>query len=505
MKISWGKFLILNSLFITILNYNFFSYIFNHSNNLFINLSICVIYFSIISAIFSLLLIPYISKFISILFVIITCISSYFMYKYGVVIDSEMIRNTIETDTKEAFSYINLSFIFYILFFGILPTFFVYFAKIDYINFKKHIIFKFIYFICFLGIAFAIFLPQTKTLIPFFREHSYIRMLNLPFYPIYSAIKFTKQKYYKKAFTQISLDANLTQSDENKLMILVVGETARAKNYSLGGYLVNDTNFYTKNIENLVYFPDTYSCGTSTAISLPCMFSKSTRDEFKKDEFSENVLDVLKRVGVNVSWFGNNSGGCKGVCDRLNDPKIYNLEFDGQMFDDIDKKMQNLSQNELIVVHLQGSHGPTYYQRYPKEFKKFTPTCDTSDLATCSFESINNTYDNSLLYTDFLINELINKLINASYANTKSVLIYLSDHGESLGENGIYLHGAPYFIAPNEQKHIPMIIYSNNDEIYKNLLNKVSKTHSQDEIFSSLLGFFNVKTKDYTPSLDIFN
>lgn len=229
------------------------------------------------------------------------------------------------------------------------------------------------------------------------------------------------------------------------------------------------------------------------------MFSIHDRKDFSKGENYENVLDVLNRF-IDVYWIGNNSGGCKGVCKNIKSI-IKSEEFDGWMIDSVKNTIKNKTHsNTLIVVHLQGSHGPSYYLRYPKEFKKFTPTCDTNKLQECTEDELYNTYDNSLLYTDFIVLELI-KVLQDDNADKKA-LFYLSDHGESLGENGLYLHGMPYALAPKEQIHIPAILWTNTNYVNKSKLNfKLS----QDNLFSTLLGYFNILTKDYRGNYDLFN
>ena len=207
---------------------------------------------------------------------------------------------------------------------------------------------------------------------------------------------------------------------------------------------------------------------------------------------------------VKVVWLGNNSGKCKGVCDRLDagDVEYFDAGYDTNMLASFKKRLENLAQNEIIVLHLQGSHGPAYYARYPSEFRKFTPTCDTSELSSCDSDSIVNTYDNTLLFTDFFIDEVI-KAVKAA-GGDKSAVWYFSDHGESLGENGIYLHGMPYAIAPETQKHIPMMAYASDETTLAHLRAQKDDAVSHDNVFSSLLGFFGVETREYDKKLDIF-
>lgn len=502
-NISWLKFVIINAIYISTINFKLFDYIhtnLHHKNNDILIIAFIIIYFCLLLSIFALLFIPYLSKILSIIFISVSSISGYFMLNYGVIIDHDMIRNALQTDKKEVFDLLNFNMFLYIFFTAILPIFFILKFNINYCNFKKHLIIKFSTIFISLIIAFGLFFILSKTLIPFFRTYKEVRVYNTPFYQIYSAIKYAKLELLpKEEFKQISLDANLSKHDK-KIMILVVGETARAANFSLGSYKKNDTNFYTKN-ENIIFFNNVSSCGTATAISLPCMFSISKRANFSNSQYQENVLDVLQRVGVNISWFDNNSGGCKGVCDRLKNKKLFLNDFDGFLIEEAKEQLKNLKDENLIVLHLQGSHGPTYYKRYPKEFKKFTPSCDTNELQKCTQEELFNTYDNTLLYTDYILSQLINLL--KEQKDYKSMLLYVSDHGENLGENGIYLHGMPYFIAPKEQTNIPLMMWSNDKNLNKILLTKKSNDLSHDNLFSTLIGFFDVNTKDYEKNMDI--
>lgn len=254
------------------------------------------------------------------------------------------------------------------------------------------------------------FVPLSKTFIPFFRTYNEIRMYNVPFYPIYAVyrycVRFVK---VKPEFKTIANDAYRENNHTKKLLVLVVGETARAANYSLGGYAKNDTNFYTKK-DNVVFFDNFSSCGTATAVSLPCMFSLSKRQNYSSSEYQENVMDILQKTGVKASWIDNNSGGCKGVCDRLSDKQQLSSDWDENLLPFLKERLGNLDTQNIIVLHLQGSHGPAYYKRYPSEFKKFIPTCDTNELSKCDSEALINTYDNTLLYTDYLLSEIIKLL-----------------------------------------------------------------------------------------------
>lgn len=264
------------------------------------------------------------------------------------------------------------------------------------------------------------------------------------------------------------------------------------------------------------------SCGTSTAHSVPCMFSVDTKKsyDYKRGISNENVLDVLTHTKeVNVLWRDNNSDS-KNVALRVQyeDYKSSKLnticEEDGECRDEgmlvgLDEYIKKSSNKDiLIVLHQMGNHGPAYYKRYPKRFEQFTPVCKTNQLEKCTQEEVSNAYDNAILHTDWFLSEVINFL--KPYSSThETAMIYMADHGESLGENGLYLHGLPYFMAPDTQTHIASLMWF-GDGLKKELdMEKLSqfasKPFSQDNLFHTLLGLFEVETDVYQPTLDILN
>jgi len=302
------------------------------------------------------------------------------------------------------------------------------------------------------------------------------------------------------------------------LTILVVGETSRGENFSLSGYSRKTNPRLEK--DNVVYFPHTTSCGTATAISVPCMFSGMPRKNYDEQlaHHREGLLDIVQRAGIQVLW-NENDGGCKGACDRVPHQDMTKLNLkdyciegechDEILFHDIQKYIDTLHGDGLIVLHTIGSHGPTYYHRYPPQFRKFVPTCDTNAIQTCSQEQLINTYDNTLLYVDYIVDKAI-KLLASQPDNVTTSLLYLSDHGESLGENGVYLHGLPYAIAPDAQKHVPLLIwlspqYQKQHAVNYTCLQKRAQNEafSQDNLFPTMLGILGVQTQEYHRADDI--
>ncbi|APV50214.1 hypothetical protein BWI17_11265 [Betaproteobacteria bacterium GR16-43] len=305
-----------------------------------------------------------------------------------------------------------------------------------------------------------------------------------------------------------------------RLLVLVLGETARAQNHGLNGYLRETTP--RMRAAKGFYFPDTESCGTATAISVPCIFSGFTRHEFSllRGRQNETLIDVVVRAKARVLWLDNDSG-CKGVCDKAdfqdftgsNNPRWCEERaecLDEILLDGLESKIRHETRDTLVVLHLKGSHGPAYYKRYPPAFEKFTPVCKTSDLSSCDVAALRNTYDNTILYTDHVIGETIKVLQKVANQYATS-LLYVSDHGESLGESGLFLHGMPYAVAPKEQTHVPMFAWVSPEFLKlerwdRGCMEKQTKVpRSHDNVYATVLGFMEIESVEYKPALDLFD
>jgi lipid A ethanolaminephosphotransferase len=208
-----------------------------------------------------------------------------------------------------------------------------------------------------------------------------------------------------------------------------------------------------------------------------------------------------------VLWRDNQSG-CKGVCDGL--PYQQSEGFDEVLLDGMDRVLQDREDNLLVVMHQLGSHGPAYFKRYPPAFRRFEPECATDDLRRCDAQAIVNAYDNTLVYTDHVLGRLIDVLAAAQKTHDTAML-YVSDHGESLGESGLYLHGVPYAIAPDVQKHVPFVLWLSpafRDDVGVDegcMRRRAQQAVSHDNLFHTLLGVFSVRTTAYDAGLDIFS
>lgn len=500
------------SIFFVIANYAFFSRVFGFAwqeENYVVLTTTPLVLFFLFMFIFNILFLltnKFLYKLILSILIFVFATSGYFMNTFGTIIDKNMIFNVVQTDPNEAFDLITFKLLMYIFCLGIFPILLLLKMKISFTSYKNEIINKLIVAaISFIFVVFSYFL-LSKQYSPFFRNHGDLRFYINPTYPIYSFGKFVSlQIKSKQEIISIGNDAQRKSFPKKRLVVMILGETARAQNFELNGYS-KSTNPLLSHNSDIINLNDVYSCGTATAVSVPCMFSKFGRDDYGDDKQNyENLVDVLNKTGVNVVWLDNNSGGSKGVADRIKNVKYYGGDnFDEVMFEDFKKSIENIKQDTFVVLHQQGSHGPTYYKRYPEKFKRFAPTCDTPEIDKCSKEEVVNTYDNTIVYTDYFINEIIN-ILSKKQLESDTSLFYFSDHGESLGENGLYLHGLPYLVAPESQKHVPSIFWLGDSfKKEKDILNSKKNQHfSHDNIFHTVLGLFNVSTREYDIKLDM--
>ncbi len=521
LKFTQTQLIIFASLFFVLFdNFVFFKYSFKSFHNLFFMVGLGWLLFVVLSTLLLLISNKYIIKGVLILLFLLSSAASYYMQEYGVIINDKMIQNIFETDTNEVKDLLNIKLFLNLFFLGILPSLAVYKTEIIKRPLKSELFsrLKLIGFnvISIVGLYFAF----SKYWVSFFRSHKTLRMYTNPTYYLYSLGKYINEKYFTKPikFKHIGLDAVQLKEKKPKLIIFVLGEAARWDHFSLNGYK-RDTNPNLETTKDLINFPDVHSCGTETAVSVPCMFSPYTKSEYsdKLAKNTDSVIDVINRAKVNVLWRDNDSGS-KGVASRIknyedfNNANIKPFCKDGNCVDEVlfvglQKWIDDInnSNNILIVLHTKGSHGPAYYKRYPKEYEKFKPVCKNNQLQNCKKEEVINAYDNTILYTDHFLKKTI-EFLKKNQKKYNVAMYYMSDHGESLGENGIYLHGMPYFIAPDAQKHPASVVwFGKGFDINISCVKSIaSKSYTQDNIFSTLLGLIDVKTKVYNPKMDIF-
>lgn len=470
-------------------------------------------------SLFSLCSIKFLEKPFYILMTLMSSILSYSYVYYGTIFNghSPVMGTLSATNWQEFVAFCTPSFLVCFIVFGIIPSILIYKIRIVRPQFLKEVAIKVLGVCVYPGFYLITALPSLPDYHALICETGLAARAPFQIVPtnfIEDVFNLVKERMMSHIpYRAVGLDATYEAQHLNgkkNLLVFVVGETARSMNFALNGY-ARDTNPYTSK-QGVISFQKMSSCGTSTRISLPCMFSSVTRQDFFEmlAEHQDNLLDILKRAGLNVLWIDNNGANdCQGVCKRVDTIVLHGLddivvkEFRGQL-----DKLRG--KDAVVVLHLHGSHGPDYYDKYPPEFQKFKPDCQQDDFRFCHREAIVNAYDNTILYSDFVLSEIINVLKQQTLF-WNSALLYTSDHGESLGEQGLYEHCTPYVIAPIEQTMVPLIVWFSKSFQSEKQLSVSCMTHqsrqksySHDNLFHSILGVMDIKTSIYQEQLDIF-
>ncbi|MEZ5718537.1 MAG: phosphoethanolamine--lipid A transferase [Burkholderiaceae bacterium] len=460
---------------------------------------------------------------------LITASSSYFMSSYGIVIDPSMLTNVVQTDMGEALDLVSWPLVVTLLLGAVLPGLWWWRQPVRRVGGGRLVLQQLGVGLLGLLVAVAMLWISFQDVASLMRNHKTLRYMINPFNTVYAVARVSvgRAAQAQQTLQPVGMDAHLMSpgdsADTSPLIVLVVGETARAANFGLGGY-GRDTTPLLKQLQSegdLVYFSSVSSCGTNTQTSVPCMFSPQGRETFDGgDTRQENLLDVLQRAGLAVLWLDNQSG-CKGVCDRVPHADTRNLNLpdicpEGECFDEamlraLPDELARLdperrARGTVVVMHQMGSHGPAYYKRSPPAMKLFQPECTSHALQECPPEQIQNAYDNSLRNTDHLLAETVRWL---QTLQRPTALVYVSDHGESLGEKGLYLHGMPYRMAPTEQTHVPMLTWVSKPLQQAQGLRldclraQAAQPWSHDNLFHTMLGLARVGTTARDGTLDM--
>jgi lipid A ethanolaminephosphotransferase len=469
---------------------------------------------------------PYVTKAVLVFFIIGASAASYFTDNLGTVITTDIIVDSLTTTRNEGRALLTPSLVQHIVLYGLIPAVLLCFVHIRAMPYWALVRLNLKYAAGLIFVAAIALFSNSASIISAVRDNKSIDTIFNPLSPLVSVVRGVREHYFSAPVVveKLGTDAALltwakTQTKPN-LVVLVVGETARSMNFSLFGYN-RETNPQLKKRDDLLLFPGATSCGTLTAASLPCMFSNLTRANFSREKAAanENLLNVLQYAGIKPKWFEANTGS-KGVAALLgetmlgvgDDPRFCrnNECTDGVLVEKLKQILPTINGNSLIVLHQIGSHGPAYFMRYDEDFKPFGPDCRSSDFKKCSRDEIVNAYDNSIAFTDKTLAEIID-LLEAADGRMTSSMIYMSDHGESLGEFGLYLHGVPYFMAPPEQTHIPFIAWASKSYLASRnttlecMRSRTNEPSSHDNFFHTVLGLAGVATQVYRPELDVFS
>jgi lipid A ethanolaminephosphotransferase len=461
------------------------------------------------------------------LLIVTTAFAMHYMQAFGIYIDPSMVRNVLHTDVAEARELFSWSLLPHLALYAVAPLLLLSRVRVVQRPWLRASALRVASALAAAAVGVVTLLLVFQPLASLMRNHKELRYLITPANVVWSVAAVGAAQARGAALPRqpIGLDAKLSPAaagSRPRLLVLVVGETARRANWGLSGYARQTTPELAR--LPVINFADVTSCGTNTETSVPCMFAPVGRRDYDESRIrgQESLLHVAAHAGVAVHWRDNQSG-CKGVCDQLPQDEVAALHpadpcAEGHCLDEgllagLEERLAAAAAShepgeQLLVLHTLGNHGPSYFRRYPAAFKRFQPACENDDLRLCSQQEIVNAYDNALLYTDHVLARLVAQL-QAAASRVDTAVIYVSDHGESLGENNLYLHGLPYAIAPDVQTHVPMVMWFSQGlqaALHLDtacLQRRAAAPAAHDHLFHTVLGVLGVRTALYEPAWDL--
>lgn len=456
------------------------------------------------------------------LLIVFAASASFYAQRYGTLIDPSMIRNVLATDTREAGELLSVDLVVHALLYGALPIAAVWWCQPRTRGWRRGLPIRVgalaLALVVGVGALFAVFQDFASTM----RNQKSLRYAITPANVVWSLGSVGATAAAGGVAKREPPDPAARVAREGRrptLLVVVVGETVRAANWPANGYARPTTPELAARTD-VTHFTKATACGTSTEVSVPCMFSPHGRADYDESRIrlTDSALHVIARAGVQVLW-RDNQAGCKGICSGLREENLSRetvpgLCEDDRCFDEIllhglDAVVREAKGDLLVVLHQLGNHGPAYFRRYPQAFRRFVPTCDRNELRDCRREEIVNAYDNAILYTDRFLSRTI-AFLEGQRERYDVAMTYVSDHGESVGERGLFLHGVPYAFAPREQIEVPMFWWMPEDSArglrvdLGCLRERAGKPSGHDDLYHSLVGLLEIETPRYKPQHDVF-
>lgn len=446
-------------------------------------------------------------KAVCVVFALANSLAVYFVVTYNVILDRTMMGNIFNTQYSESEQFLSPKLALYFILLGVLPAWLIIRASVQ----KTSRVRLFVHLIITV-IATSTWIWQSQSNWLWIDKHAkHLGGIIMPWSYVGNAIRFQSQQAKENVEQTLLPDATFG-SNEKTVVVLVIGESARAENFSLYGYN-KPTNPLLTASENVVTLKNATSCASYTTASVKCILSHTNPSGVFSENF-EPLPSYLQRQGIDVFWRTKNWGeppikvsSYLSSGDLKNNCEGEECDFDGLLLSHLAEQIQaSDKQKVFVVLHQTGSHGPSYYTKYPKEFEVFKPVCRSVELSNCTQEELINAYDNTILYNDHFLDQL--RLTLADLDNTSSAYLYVSDHGESLGEGGIYLHGTPYSIAPEQQLKVPFLVWMSPSFIKQKHISvdklKAREQSTQANIFHSVMGAFDMDSEIYDKDLDMF-
>jgi lipid A ethanolaminephosphotransferase len=462
--------------------------------------------------------------------VVLAAVVQHYMLEYRVVMDPTMIANALQTDPNEARDLLSWRMAFNVGVVVLPAAWLLWRVRVAPMGILSKLWRNVALLLLSVAVALGAAVSMNRELAPLMRNNVHLRYMMNPIATLYSTGSLFVKPLFKRSGKLIpitagtALGASYAAQTKPPLFVVVVGETARADHFALNGYARDTTPELAK--RGVLSYREVHSCGTNTLASVPCMFSPLGKQgyESRKDDY-ENLVDVLQAAGLAVFWL-DNQAGCKGVCTRIPNASAFDgLDaatkkalcdgdecLDDVMLKGLDERIAALpaerrAKGIVLVMHQMGSHGPAYYKRSAPDMKRFLPECKTNALAECGHAELMNVYDNSIVQTDRFLGQTIDWL-KAQSKQYDPAMLYVSDHGESLGEYGLFLHGVPYSFAPEAQKHVPMVTWFSEGMSERRKLSRscmeagLDAPLTHDNLYHTVLGVMDVTTPTYKPALD---
>jgi lipid A ethanolaminephosphotransferase len=434
-------------------------------------------------------------------------VALFFLVTYHVVLDITMMGNVLHTNFGEASAFLHPTLLAYVLALGVLPCWLLTRVRIRPSPRLRLVI------MASAGLLITVIWAYLSAAAWLWIDKNSKRLggMVLPWSYVINAARYEVPRILVSG-APAALPPATFASSEKTVVLLVIGEAARARNFALYGYPRPTNPLLSK--AGVVALKKASSCATYTTASVRCILSNVDTESPFATRY-EPLTSYLQRSGVDVIWRTRNFGeppmqvqayekddDLRAACAGAN------CAYDEVLLTGLEQRVEaSSSRRVLVVIHQSGSHGPDYYRRYPAEFEYFRPACKSVELSQCTPEELVNAYDNTILYEDHFLAQAIDAL--KKLRHTSAVMIYISDHGESLGEYGLYLHGVPYSIAPDVQKDVPFIVWMSDAFIQAKGVKAGSLesqgSHSQRDVFHSVMGAFSMHSDAYEAGYDIFS
>ncbi|MBR5849785.1 MAG: phosphoethanolamine--lipid A transferase EptA [Alistipes sp.] len=421
-------------------------------------------------------------------------VALYFINTYEVLITDKMMGNVFNTRYSEASAFFSTTAVLYLLLLGVVPCLYIFLRRVDYGSFRR--------FARNAGVALLITLGSVVVNMPNFtwvdRHASKVGSLLMPWSYVVNTVRY-HNRVSKANRKEIKLPDATIASSGRDLCVLIIGESARRDHFSLYGY-ERETNPQLKGDGVTALLAKAAATYTTEGV-------KAILSHKASNKLYEILPNYLHRTGVDVVWRTNNWGEPPLHIEKCYTPKKLKQKYpeldgryDGFLLEGLIDEVEACDkEKQLIVLHTSTSHGPSYYQKYPAEFEQFKPVCTTVEMSKSNREELINAYDNTILYTDHLVHSVIEAL--RGLEGVRSCVLYVSDHGESLGENNLYMHGVPMMMAPAEQIEIPFLVWSSDTELEVEAEGEIGQYH----VFHSVLHFLGVESPIFDDTYNIFS